>query len=67
MECKNEVLNRMERNVGMMRLIKISQNMKNVLVVLFTLMAVMSCDRAAVGPQDQMSNTFQLDYGSAIW
>lgn len=45
----------MERNVGMMRLIKISQNMKNVLVVLFILMAVMSCDRAAVGPQDQMS------------
>ena len=45
----------MERSVGMMRLIKFSQNMKNVLVVLFILMAVMSCDRAAVGPQDQMS------------
>jgi hypothetical protein len=55
MECKNEVLNRKERNVGMMRLIKICQNMKKVLVVLFILMAVMSCDRAAVGPQDQMS------------
>ncbi len=38
-----------------MRLIKISQNMKNVLVVLFILMAVISCDRAAVGPQDRMS------------